>query len=309
MSDFLLKLPSFAKINWVLRVLGRRSDGLHELRTIFQTVTLQDQLKFSSRDDGLIKLACQAQGIPLDESNLIHRAANALRQRYAVKQGAFIHLEKHIPAQGGLGGGSSNAAIALLGLAYLWDIKTSKRELTEICAGLGADVPFFLTGGTALGKGLGTEVWPLAEVTRDSLLIVTPNAAVSTAEAYKALNAPALTKADSDIILSISCAEAQIVDSLPSGLHNDFERVVLRSNREIERAREALLDAGAAGALLSGSGSSVFGIFDKREEQERAAGLLKAETGWLVFPCRTLSRAEYWRALGPCAAPLRDADG
>jgi 4-diphosphocytidyl-2-C-methyl-D-erythritol kinase len=306
-SDFDLILPSFAKINWTLHVLGRRADGFHELSTVFQTITLHDRLKFRLTKDEQFSLVCDAPEIPVDERNLIYRAALALRERYLIKRGVFIHLEKLIPVEGGLGGGSSNAAIALLALDWLWNLKLTKSELKEIGASLGADVPFFFTGGTALGTGLGTETEPLKEVDAKHILIVTPGVKVSTAEAYKLLNAPALTKVYGDSILSISRAQARINDSLPSGLYNDFERVVLRLNPEIERARQALLNAGAKGALLAGSGSSVFGIFDNREGQGRAAELLRQEAGWRVFPSSTLSRADYWQALGPCALPLEEA--
>ena len=182
-------LPSFAKINWRLRVLGRRPDGFHELRTIFQTITLHDELSFTAHTGERLQLTCDSAEIPVDESNLILRAAHALQDRFDVRRGAAIHLEKNIPVEAGLGGGSSNAAIALLGLARLWKIETSLHELTKIGASLGADAPFFLTGGTALGTGLGTEVKPVKEVKAEHLLIIKPEAKVSTAEAYKALNA------------------------------------------------------------------------------------------------------------------------
>jgi 4-diphosphocytidyl-2-C-methyl-D-erythritol kinase len=295
-------LPSFAKINWQLRVLGRRADGFHELHTIFQTVTLHDKLSFSVRDDDRLHLTSDSTDIPVDESNLILRAAVALRNKRRINKGASIHLKKVIPVEGGLGGGSSNAAITLLGLAQLWNIETSKQELTEIGAGLGADVPFFLTGGTALGTGLGTEVMPIGEVVAPHLLIVKPTVKVSTAEAYKALNSPALTKANSDIILSISRADEQFRDSYPDALHNDFEPVVFHLKPEIERAKDALLNLGARSALLAGSGSSVFGVFDKREAQERAVVTLKKESEWRVFSCATLPRAAYVLALGSCGA-------
>lgn len=304
MSDTAFTLPSFAKINWVLRVLGRRHDGFHELSTIFQTITLHDKLSFTARNDDKLELTCDSPDIPVDESNLILRAAIALRTRYGIQKGASIHLEKVIPVEGGLGGGSSNAAIALLGLSYLWGIKTNKRELTPTGASLGADVPFFLTGGTALGTGLGADVKPIDEVWARHLLIVKPESKVSTADAYKALNAPALTKADSDTILSISCADAQFTDFHPDALHNDFEPVVFHLKPEIERAKTTLLRAGARLALMAGSGSSVFGVFENEEAQVRAVDALREERGWRVFRCATVSRAQYRAALGERAAPL-----
>jgi 4-diphosphocytidyl-2-C-methyl-D-erythritol kinase len=305
LSKTTFTLPSYAKINWTLRVLGRRPDGFHELSTSFQTVTLHDELTFSPHDDERLELSSDAHGIPVDESNLVIRAGLALQEHYGVRQGAYVHLKKHIPAQGGLGGGSSNAAIALLGLTRLWQIKTNVAELALIGAQLGADVPFFLTGGTALGRGLGTEVTPLPEVNAEHILIVAPQVKVSTVEAYGALNAPALTLPVSDIILSISRAEAEISRSLPDALHNDFEQVVFRLWPETKRAKDALLRAGARGALLAGSGSSVFGIFDNGEAQEQAGyALAKEEPGWRIYACATLERARYYQELGQSRAPL-----
>jgi 4-diphosphocytidyl-2-C-methyl-D-erythritol kinase len=302
-------LPSFAKINWILRVLGRRTDGFHELHTIFQTVTLHDTISFTARDDAELQLTCDSPDIPVNERNLILRAALALREKHDIKKGASLHLEKVIPVEGGLGGGSSNAAIALLGLARLWKIETNLHELTKIGASLGADVPFFLTGGTALGTGLGTEVKSVKEVKAEHLLIIKPAAKVSTAEAYKALNAPALTKVESDIILSISRVDEQFRNSYPDALHNDFEPVVFQLKPEIERAKNALLDMGARASLLAGSGSSVFGVFDNQAAQERAVDALREEKGWRLFRCATIARAEYLSALGECAAPLGASDG
>jgi 4-diphosphocytidyl-2-C-methyl-D-erythritol kinase len=302
-----LQLPSFAKINWALHVLGRRPDNYHELSTIFQTITLCDRLRLTPRADERIEIVCDTPGIPVDESNLVYAAALALRARYGVRQGVSVGLEKRIPAGGGLGGGSSNAAVAMLGLAHLWRIETTAAELAELGAQLGADVPFFFTGGTAQGSGLGTEVSPLPDVGETPLVIVTPGVKVLTAEAYKALSAPALTKDTGDIMLSISRTDAQFPDLLPYHLHNDFERVVLRLEPEIERAKRALDEAGASITLLAGSGASLFGIFDNTEAQERAARLLRtqARLGWRIFSCQALGRVAYFEALGPCADLLK----
>ena len=308
MFEDAFKLPSFAKINWQLRVRGRRADGFHELRTIFQTITLRDEISFVAREDEKLHLTSDSPDIPVDESNLILRAAVALKKKYEIDRGASLHLAKVIPVEAGLGGGSSNAAIALLGLAHLWKIATNRQELAEIGAKLGADVPFFLTGGTALGTGLGTEISPINEMGAKYMLVVKPEAKVSTAEAYKALNSPALTKADSDIILSISRADEQFTDSYPNALHNDFEPVVFHLKPEIGCVKDALLRVGARRALLAGSGSSVFGVFDNSVAQERAIEMLRKESdSWRIFPCATLSRAAYLAALGACAASLERA--
>lgn len=304
MSRRSVTLPAYAKLNWTLRVGARLADGFHELRTIFQTITLHDRLTFAARDDEKFSLTCDEPTIPVDERNLVWGAGRLLSQRYGIRRGASVHLLKRIPAEGGLGGGSSDAAIALLALAHLWQVETSREELVEIGAQLGADVPFFLTGGTGLGTGLGTRVKPLADVRADHLLIVTPRERISTAEAYKALKRPALTKESDDIILSVSRAEAQLYDSLPEALHNDFEPVIFGLYPEIARARDLLIEHGAGGALLAGSGASVFGIFDNEEALGAARSVLEREQGWRVFTSAALGRADYLKALGPAAAVL-----
>ena len=306
MSAKRFTLPAFAKINLHLSVLGRREDGYHEIRTIFQTITLHDNLTFEALDAPHLELLCSgdAPDVPTDESNLILRAGRALRARFAVRGGARIGLEKRIPAGGGLGGGSADAAITLLGLAHLWELETDREELAAMAARLGADVPFFLSGGTALGTGLGTDVWPLDDAPQVPLVVVTPGVKVSTAQAYKALNATALTKEEPAAILPISRVEPQISASLCEVMRNDFEAVIFRLEPEIERARDRLLKAGARSALLSGSGASVFGVFDTEEGRERAVRAFDGEARWQVFPCETLSRGGYLKALGNCAAAL-----
>lgn len=300
MLTLAFKLPSFAKINWSLRILGRREDGYHEVRTLLQTVSLHDEIHFSACETHNTVLSCNDPEIPLDERNLIVRAARALRDRFNVTSGATIHLEKRIPAKGGLGGGSSNAAVALLGLARLWNLPANLDDLQEIGARLGADVPFFFVGGCALATGTGTDIEALANDGQKYLVIVTPTATVATRSAYEALKAPALTTSEEASILSISRAAGDLEVSHLWAPRNDFEVVIFAAEPEIERARTALLEVGAGSPLLAGSGSSVFGIFESKEEQERAVREMEAETGWRVFPAVTVSRDEYLRALGTC---------
>lgn len=299
--DTALALPSFAKINLSLHVLGRRTDGYHEIRTVFQTITLSDRLTLRALDDPRLELECDAPDVPTDDSNLVVRAAKLLRERFNVARGASIKLEKSIPAGGGLGGGSSNAAVVLAGLARLWEIETTRAELSELGATLGADVPFFFTGGTALGTGRGAEIAPLADAPTMKLVVVAPRVKISTAEAYKSLNAPALTKEIAPANLLVSRTGADFSDSLPASLANDFEPTVYRLHPEVGRARDALVAAGAKGALLSGSGSSVFGVFESSDEVERARARLEVGAGWRVFACATLARGDYGAAFGECA--------
>jgi 4-diphosphocytidyl-2-C-methyl-D-erythritol kinase len=289
----LLKLPSFAKINWTLRVLGKRRDGYHEIATVLQSISLCDEISFELREDDEIRLTCDAPSVPVDETNLIVRAARALRPTGGVN----VRLAKKIPAKGGLGGGSSNAAVALLALNRLWRLDLGTAALRQIGSGLGADVPFFFDGGTAIATGIGTEIEPVGDVARQWLIVITPNASVSTASAYTALNAPSLTTSESIPILASSFTEPFIADSGQWSLHNEFEGVIFEIEPEIRRAKFALLDAGARGALLAGSGSSVFGIFTDEAARDQALDNLRCEAGWRVFACHTLSRGEYLQAI------------
>jgi 4-diphosphocytidyl-2-C-methyl-D-erythritol kinase len=297
----LLKLPSFAKINWMLRIFGRRPDGYHEVATQLQSISLCDELTFELRDDREISLTCDDPEIPVDASNLAVKAALALQQDDA---GVNINLTKRIPAKGGLGGGSSNAAMTLLALNQLWRRELTNTDLLRIAATLGADVPFFLMGGCAEGRGIGADLRDREDGPERHLIVITPNASVSTATAYAALNRGSLTTSESASILSSSFARPVSDDSVQWSLHNDFEVVIFEIEPEIRRAKDALLDAGARGALLAGSGSSVFGIFDDEAARDRALGKLRSEAGWRIFSCRTLSRTEYLQAMGPSGFPL-----
>lgn len=284
-------LPSFAKINWFLRVLGKRDDGFHELCTVFQTVSLHDDLTFSESDE--LILTCSDENIPTGDTNLIVKAAKILSEKYGIKKGAGIHLEKRIPAPGGLGGGSSNAAVALVGLSRLWRIEIDFAELLKIAERLGSDVPFFLHGGTALGTGRGTEIFPLNDVEEKNILIVTPNVSVPTAKAFARLNAAHLTNKDSKSILQICRDEAQTLHFRQAESVNNFEKTVFEIEPEILRVKEKLLACESIRALMSGSGASVFAVFDTEKKLENAVSKLQTEKGWRVFSVKTISRREY----------------
>jgi 4-diphosphocytidyl-2-C-methyl-D-erythritol kinase len=299
-----LRLPSFAKINPLLRVLGKRSDGYHEVCTVLQTVSLGDDLTFELRDDAELSLSCDNPEIPTGSTNLITKAALALQTRLRCTLGADIKLTKRIPAKGGLGGASSNAAITLLALNNLWRGGLSVDDLMSIAGGLGADVPFFLLGGRGVGTGTGSSISALGDGAKQHLIVITPNATVATANAYESLNAASLTTPESASILSSSLADLLSAGSRQMPLQNDFESVIFEIEPEIERVKVALLEAGAWGALLAGSGSSVFGVFADEVARDLAIGNLTSEAGWKVFSCETLSRAEYYAAMNSSGFPL-----
>jgi 4-diphosphocytidyl-2-C-methyl-D-erythritol kinase len=295
-----LTLPAFAKINLSLKVLGKRNDGYHDLCTVFQTVSLHDLLSFKKLESGEITLKCDRPGIPTDENNLIVKAARLLKERYGVAQGAAIRLEKRIPSPGGLGGGSSNGAVTLLGLCKLWGISPSFSELCEIAAQLGSDVPYFLFGGTALGTDRGTEIKLLPETSANFLLLITPNIDVSTASVFAGLNAPNLTKDARNHNLIVCHEFAEKLDLWQSELTNDLEETVFEIEPEIKRAKQRLLNIGASKAMMSGSGASVFGVFENEQARERAIGALAGEAKWRIFPVKTVTRNDYRDALGSC---------
>jgi 4-diphosphocytidyl-2-C-methyl-D-erythritol kinase len=302
MSRPTITLPAFAKINLSLRVLGKRADSHHEIDTVFQTISLHDRITLMATNGPEIVLSCDDRSLPTESDNLVYRAAKALQARFAPDRGARIRLIKRIPTRAGLGGGSSDGAVTLLALAHLWEAKANVRELLEIASSLGADVPFFFLGGTVRGTGTGKDLTPLDDAREKFLLVVKPNAGISTTEAYKSLKARSLTSAGAKTILS-SSERGGISDSFDSeALQNDFEPVAFELVPEITRAKVALMNVGAEAALLAGSGSAVFGIFDSADAQERAIWAIELESGWRVFPCSTVGRSHYRSAMGPCGA-------
>ncbi len=288
-------LPSFAKLNLDLRVIGKRDDGFHELFTVFQTVSLHDDISFEEGDE--IELTSRHKGIPTDGRNLIIKAANLLRDRFGVTVGAKMHLRKRIPAPGGLGGGSSNAAVALIGLKRLWQLDIGFDEMLEIAAKLGSDVPFFLYGGTAMGFGRGTEIEPIDDKACEYLIIVTADVHVSTADAFKELGATNLTSVEAESILVNCRFNAESLNLRHTALKNDFEPTVFAAHPQIAVVKQTLLDLGAVNALMSGSGASVFAVFDKEETRQTAMKALDEQVNWRKFAAATISRDKYREAL------------
>ncbi|MDL2717364.1 MAG: 4-(cytidine 5'-diphospho)-2-C-methyl-D-erythritol kinase [Acidobacteriota bacterium] len=289
-------LESFAKVNRSLRVLGKRPDGYHEIDTVFQTVDLSDRMDFLEGEDrdGEVSLTIEGADLAADSSNLILRAAAALASRTGTQRGARIHLSKKIPIGGGLGGGSSNAAATLLGLSSLWNLPLSDTDLQPIAASLGSDVPFFLVGGRARGTGRGEILEPLADGPEEWLVLVFPPFPLSTAMVYGALEAPALTDPATGTNLRGS-------DSGGGPDRNDLEPAAESLRGELRRFRAALSDSGATSARLSGSGSTVFGLFGNEESARRAvrrlAGLREETTTMAIV--KTVSRAAFARRARP----------
>jgi len=289
-----IRIPAFAKVNLRLDILGKRPDTYHELRTIFQTISLHDELKLRSSKASGIRLTIQGNEVLSLEpvrKNLVYAAVDALRREFGVRSGVEINLRKNIPAGRGLGGGSSDAAAALLGYLRLTRRTIPAPRLMEIATSLGADVPFFLFGGRALGIGRGDEIYPLPDVPKLALLVVSPHDIhVPTPDAYRWLKAPALTKNRATPKLWEFCALCWSAQG--SGLSNDFEGPVFRRHPRLAQIKRALLQHGAAEASLAGSGSAVFGVFPSPALARRAAVGFQDEH---TFVCETVSRDRYLR--------------
>jgi 4-diphosphocytidyl-2-C-methyl-D-erythritol kinase len=289
-------IPAYAKVNLCLDVLGRRADGYHELRTIFQAISLHDTLALELHRGPRIDLRIVGNSSLASEpgrDNLVYRALVELQRELRFKPGIRAVLTKRIPVGRGLGGGSSDAAAALIGFLLATGKGIEPARLLEIASRLGADVPFFLQGGRALGIGRGDEIYPLPDIARSSVLVVSPgDLAVPTRDAYRWL-AQRLTKSLDPSKLSRFCALCWS----PQGgaLSNDFEAVVFPRYSRLVSIKRELLQQGAAGASLAGSGSAVFGIFRNPAKARRAARAFPKDQ---VFVCSTLSRAEYRRKVG-----------
>ena len=286
-----------AKVNLDLRVLGTRPDGSHELRTVFQSIELHDTLT-AQETAGPFTLRCETPGVPLDSRNLVWRAAGALWQalgRDGDPADTLITLDKVIPMEAGLGGGSADAAAALQVLRRLWGGAPAEL-LREVGADIGSDVPFFLSGGTALGLGRGEEIYPLVDLPRHWIVVVRPPFGVSTAEAYGWY--------DEDRAAGVRepRGELQILPvpwpTRAAQMVNDLEPPVIRRHPEILAIRGALREAGAVASAMSGSGSAVFGLFRTRLQAARAQGSLSPMGGTIVLS-RTLSRLEYEKRARP----------
>ena len=286
-----LSLKAYAKVNLGLSVIGKRGDGYHELRTIYQSISLADRVEVSI-STGASSVDLEATGIevPGGKQNLAVRSAEAVLGELKLRRRVSIRLRKLIPAGSGLGGASSDAAAVIRAMLFLSGRKLPIETLLRLAAGLGSDVPFFLFGGRALGIGRGEEVYPLPDLPRRSCVVIFPGTSVSTPQAYRQLRAPLLTTHRTNHNIELFCAKVNQADW--NRLGNDFERVVFAVLPRLAEVKRILLRCGAEKASLSGSGSAVFGMFrEYRQAQEAARRLRLADDD--VFLARTVSSREF----------------
>jgi len=285
-----MTVKSFAKINLGLEIVGKRTDGYHDIRTLFQTISLADELHLEPAPAGAIHITGDDPSVAWDETNLVHRAARLLREKTGTDQGARILVKKSVPAGRGLGGGSSNAAAALLGLNRMWGLGIDAPGLAGLARRLGADVPFFLHGGLCLGEDIGDRLTRLPDLAPLPCLLVFPPFPIPTASIYAGVG-PSLTSAGK---------VSKIMRFLESGdfglLENDLEHVILRAYPELESWKKFFGERGAILSRVSGSGSAVYGLFADEESameaQRRLPGTPAARLAAI------LPREGYWAQLG-----------
>lgn len=283
-----MKIRSLAKINLGLEVVGRRADGYHEIRTLFQAIDFSDVLEFELRAAGEISLRGDSSSIPWDDRNLVFQAAQLLKQTYSVHRGVSIRVAKSIPAGRGLGGGSSNAAMTLFALNELWKLELGAGELHEAAARLGADVPYFLQGGLCLGEGRGDVLKALPDLPRLYCVLALPDHPVSTAEVYARLR---LTSSDKDSKINQFLTQGE--RGLLERLENRLEETAFSLYPRLKEYKDFFFEREAVLSLMSGSGSTVFGLYRDRKKAEQALAKLRSRAEALLV--ETLSRERYWK--------------
>ena len=313
---------SFAKVNLGLAIGRNRDDGYHALRTIYQTIAIHDLIKVEVGGGTGIEIRCKDSRVPTDETNTCWRVAERVMRSLRQRRKVVITIEKRLPVQGGIGGGSSNAVATMLALEKALKSELPATERLRIATEVGSDLPLFLVGGTVLGCGRGEEVWPLPDLPPLDIVIATPNIGVSTPDAFRSWDElvrreAKLTESGSSDRISVFSrsafgwltgptsgvparsgdrAETLLLDLVRAGIENDFERVVFPEYPELRQVKRVLEREGARFASLSGSGSTVFGLFDSSKAAESAAEKLGAE-GIPAQATKMLTRSAYWKRM------------
>lgn len=265
-----IKVDAHAKINLSLDVLGRKENGYHELSMIMQEISLKDIITIKELDDNNndIQIECNNKQVPTDHKNIVYDAFKLIAKKHNINKSVNVYIEKNIPISGGLAGGSTDAAAVLKGLNELWKLNLTREELMDIGVQIGADVPFCIMGGTALSEGIGEKLTSLPTFKDKLLLLVNPDIEVSTEYVYKNLDLKNLEDRP-DIENIISLIEQDDVVELSKNMKNVLESVTIKKHSKIGKLKEKMIECGALGSLMSGSGATVFGIFDCAETLDK----------------------------------------
>ncbi|MDU3337251.1 4-(cytidine 5'-diphospho)-2-C-methyl-D-erythritol kinase [Paraclostridium bifermentans] len=272
-----IDLKSRAKVNLSIDVLGKREDGYHLVEMIMQTIDLYDKLKITEIEENSILIKSNSLDIPLNEDNIMYKAVNLLKNQFNIEKGIEISIEKNIPVAAGMAGGSSNAAAVLVGLNKLWNLGLSENELKDIGLKLGADVPFCITGGSALAEGIGEKLTNIKGLPEDlNILVCKPNIFVSTKEVYQSLNMDKVKRRPQNKEL-IDALQKEDVKFISENMVNVLEEVTSLKYSEIGQIEDIMIKNKALGSMMSGSGPTVFGLFDNKDCAIKAKGDLQAK--------------------------------
>ena len=270
-----ITLKSRAKINLSIDVLGKRQDGYHLVEMIMQTIDLYDLIEINEKDNDQITIKSTSDEIPLDCNNLVYKAANLIKKTFNINKGVEIHIKKNIPVAAGMAGGSSNAAAALVGLNKLWNLNLSNQQLEKIGLKLGADVPFCINGGAVLASGIGEELTPIKGLTKDvCILVCKPDLFVSTKEVYECIDSKDIDKRPNNKFL-IECLKNEDTRQLAENMFNVLEGVTMDKHPVIQQIKDIMTNNRALGAMMSGSGPTVFGLYENKEDAYMCKSILE----------------------------------
>ena len=269
------RIKAYAKINLGLDVIGRLENGYHEVKMVMQTVGIYDVLNFQRTEGGIV-ITTDSGELPTGEDNLIYKAAKLMMEKYGIKEGVKIHLEKHIPIAAGMAGGSTDAAATLKGMNRLFDLGCTLKDLMELGVNIGADVPYCVMGGTALAEGIGEKLTPLAPAPDCYVLVAKPDINVSTKYVYEHLDAQEIVK-HPDIDGMVEAIAEESLQGILDRMENVLETVTVSAYPVIRTIKDRMKELGAINSLMSGSGPTVFGIFVEKDMARRAYDKLEEE--------------------------------
>lgn len=276
-----LIIEAYGKVNLALDVIRKRNNGYHDINTIMQQIDLKDIVTIKDREKG-IKIECDNPEVPVDSSNLVYAAWEKMKEKAKIDRGVHIIIEKNIPVASGLAGGSTDAAAVLKGLNKLWKLNLSTEDLMDIGVSIGADVPYCIMGGTALAEGIGEKLKILKSFSNKLILLANPGISVSTAYVYNSLRLDKIEKRP-DMNMLVQAVENDDIYTLGENMGNVLEQVTVEEFNQIKTIKEDMIRYGALGSLMSGSGPTVFGLFDDEKKLIKCKEYIKKKVSKIII--------------------------
>lgn len=283
-----VEMVANAKVNLSLDVVRRREDNYHDLEMIMQEIDLADKIFIKEIDVDEIRVLCNRDDIPTDETNIVYKISYTIKNRFNIDKGLEIKIDKNIPIAAGLGGGSADAAATIKGLNKLWNLNMSEQDMIDISKPLGADIPFCIIGGTAVARGIGDKLTKISGLKETMILLVNPEIGVSTKFVYQSLNLDVIEKRP-DTGKLVDAIQANDLNYIANNMVNVLETVSIKEYPLIDKIKEEMIQYGAIGSLMSGSGSTVFGIFDDESAIDNAEKEFRKQYN-LVIRTKTVER-------------------